>query len=96
MAYIFQIIVIFVEKIKNTKMKSKVLITLALSLLITGAYAQKIDRRLTSLIEQPAACRAQGKSNIDMQAVSRQISVKFNADGTVKSMSAIATLKKGT
>lgn len=47
-------------------MKSKVLITLALSLLITGAYAQKIDRRLTSLIEQPAARRAQGKSNIDM------------------------------
>lgn len=43
MAYIFQIIVIFVEKIKNTKMKSKVLITLALSLLITVAYAQKID-----------------------------------------------------
>lgn len=77
-------------------MKSKVLITLALSLLITGAYAQKIDRRLTSLIEQPATRRAQGKSNIDMQAVSRRISVKFNADGTVKSMSAIATLKKGT
>ena len=66
-------------------MKSKVLITLALSLLITVAYAQKIDRRLTSLIEQPAARRAQGKSNIDMQAMSRRISVKFNADGTVKS-----------
>ncbi len=61
-------------------MKSKVLITLALSLLITVAYAQKIDRRLTSLIEQPAARRAQGKSNIDMQAVSRRISVKFNAE----------------
>ena len=77
-------------------MKSKVLITLALSLLITVAYAQKIDRRLTSLIDQPAARRAQGKSVIDVQAVSRRISVKFNADGTVKSMSAIATLKKGT
>lgn len=76
-------------------MKSRVFITLALSLLMTAAYAQKIDQRLTSLVEQASARRAQGKSPIDMEAVSRQISVKFNADGTVKSMSAIATLNEG-
>ena len=68
-----------------------------LALLTVGqmAIAQKIDKWLTELVQQPTTQhRVQGK-DISREAVTDRISVKLNDDGTVCSMSAIATLKKG-
>ena len=68
---------------------------LALTMMVTGAYAQKVDQRLTRLVEQSGRRLVQGQRPVKPQAVKRQIAVFFNADGTVSSMSAIATLKEG-
>ena len=76
-------------------MKKGILISLALLLMLTGAYAQKIDQRLTGLVEKSALRRAQGAEPLDPKAVNKTIAVSFNADGTIASFSGIAILKEG-
>ena len=80
-------------------MKKKVLVkmvmVLALLLMASGVYAQKIDGRLTELVQQSAARRAQGLSPLDAKGVNKEISVRFNADGSIRTLSAFATLKEG-
>ena len=68
-----------------------------LALLTVGqmAMAQKIDQRLTRLVEQPNIHNAQRPRILNPKAIEQRMAVDFNADGTVSSMSAIATLKKG-
>jgi hypothetical protein len=75
--------------------RSRFLLVLALLLTVTGAFAQKIDKRLTNLLEQTASRRAQGLAPLNIQGIKETFSVSFNADGTLKSISAIATLKEG-
>lgn len=76
-------------------MKRKLIMILALLTVGQMAIAQKIDKWLTELVQQPTTQhRVQGK-DISREAVTDRISVKLNDDGTVCSMSAIATLKKG-
>ena len=76
-------------------MKSRQLMIMALLLVVAGANAQKIDQRLTRLVEKNEARRAQCVITQNPQALKQQIAVVFNADGTPRSMSAIATLKEG-
>ena len=57
--------------------------------------AQKIDQRLTELVQQPAALYRTQAQAINHKALTDRIDVTLNVDGTVSSMSAIATLKKG-
>ena len=73
----------------------KLLMTIALSLILTGAYAQKIDQRLTLLVEQPNQRRAQGKSVLDTAEIKKNINVTFHPDGMVERITVIATLKPG-
>ncbi len=75
--------------------KIRLQLLFALLLLMTGAYAQKIDQRLTNLVNQVSLRRAQGLHPIDAKAVNRSMAVDFNADGTIRAFSAIATLNKG-
>ena len=76
-------------------MKMKVMMTLLALLLTVGVNAQKIDQRLTQLVEQSAQRRAQGAEPLDPKAVNKTIAVSFNADGTIASFSGIAILKDG-
>lgn len=61
--------------------------------------AQRIDSRLTSLVSRPSLTthRAQAVAprKFDPEAVLRDISVTFNPDSTIASLSAIARMKKG-
>ena len=59
------------------------------------AQAQKIDSRLTELVQQSVSRRAQGLAPLDAKAVNKEIAVRFNADGSINTLSAIATLKAG-
>ena len=59
------------------------------------AQAQKIDSRLTELVQQSVSRRAQGLAPLDAKAVNKEIAVRFNADGSINTLSAIATLKEG-
>jgi hypothetical protein len=68
---------------------------MALLLMATGINAQKIDQRLTRLVEKVQTRRAQGAEPLDPQAVNKTIAVSFNADGTIASFSGIAILKDG-
>jgi len=71
-------------------------ISVLLFLLVSaGAGAQKVDQRLIRLVEHAAASRAQSGHPDGAKALSSQIPVKLNADGTVSTLSAIATLEKG-
>ena len=76
---------------------AKVLVMMmALLLLVTGINAQKIDQRLTRrLVEKVQTRRAQGLRPMDAKAVNKTIAVDFNADGTIRAFSAIATLNEG-
>ena len=76
-------------------MKMKVMMTLLALLLTVGINAQKIDQRLTQLVEKSAQRRAQGAEPLDPKAVNKTIAVSFNADGTIASFSGIAILKEG-
>lgn len=76
-------------------MKRKILILVAMSLLATGVLAQKIDQRLTQLVEQSKMHRAQGVSALDTVEIKKDINVTFRTDGTVDRLSVIATLKPG-
>lgn len=73
----------------------KVMMTLLALLLTVGMNAQKIDQRLTQLVEKSAQRRAQGAEPLDPKAVNKTIAVSFNADGTIASFSGIAILKEG-
>ena len=64
-------------------------------LMVAGVSAQKIDQRLTGLIEQVNTRRAQGQRPVDAEAVNKTMVVDFNADGSIRAFSAIATLKDG-
>ena len=68
-----------------------------LALLTVGqmAIAQKIDQRLTRLVERTNTHSAQRQCPINPKAIKQKMAINFNADGTVSSMSAIATLKEG-
>ncbi len=68
---------------------------LALSLAVSGVFAQKIDQRLTRLVEQSVTRRAQVQNPIDQKSVKQRLSVSFKADGTLNTISAFATLKEG-
>ena len=73
----------------------KIMMTLLALLLTVGMNAQKIDQRLTRLVEKSAQRRAQGAEPLDPKAVNRTIAVIFNADSTIAAFSAIAMLKEG-
>ena len=75
-------------------MKKSILMMMALVLMVSGAFAQKIDQRLTRLVEQTAQRRAQGLVPLDAKAVNKSIAVDFNADGSIRAFSAIGTLNK--
>ena len=68
---------------------------MTLLLVVAGVNAQKIDQRLTRLVEKSDTRSGNNRITQSPQAVKQQIAVEFNADGTPCSMSAIATLKKG-
>ena len=76
-------------------MKKMLFMTLTLLLVVAGVDAQKIDQRLTHLVEEVNARRAQGQRPIDAEAVNKSIAVRFNSDGTIRSLSAIGLLKEG-
>lgn len=76
-------------------MKNGILLMMALLLMVAGVSAQKIDQRLTGLVEKVAQRRAQGQRPIDAQAVNKSIAVMFNADGSIRSLSAFGLLKEG-
>ena len=63
--------------------------------MLTGAYAQKIDQRLTGLVNQVAQRRAQGQSPVSAEEVNKWIAVMFNTDGSIRTLSAIGMLKEG-
>ena len=73
----------------------KVLIIMTQLLVVASVNAQKIDQHLTRLVEKSDTRSGNNRIILSPQAVKRQIAVVFNADGTPRSMSAIATLKKG-
>ena len=56
----------------------KVMMTLFALLLTVGINAQKIDQRLTQLVEKSAQRRAQGAEPLDPKAVGKTITVSFN------------------
>ena len=68
---------------------------MTLLLVVVGVNAQKIDQRLTRLVEKSVQRRAQGAEPLDPQAVNKTIAVSFNVDGTIESFSGIAILKDG-
>ena len=47
------------------------LLTATLFLTMTGAFAQKIDQRLTNLVNQVTQRRAQGLNPLDAKAVNK-------------------------
>ncbi len=77
-------------------MKSSVknLLILAMLLGTSNAWAQKIDQRLTKLVEQTSKSRGIAEDPVDLKVAQKQIAINMNADGTINSLSAIAILKK--
>ena len=76
-------------------MRKRVIWMLTLLLVVTGVFAQKIDSRLTRLVEQVNTRRAQGLRPLNVDAAKKSIAVRFHADGSIKDLSAIGLLKKG-
>lgn len=64
-------------------MKRSILYLIAL-LMMTGANAQKIDQRLTRLVEKSDTRSGNNRMTQSPQAVKRQIAVAFNADGSTR------------
>ncbi len=74
----------------------KIYVSLFLLLLTSVMMsAQKVDQRLTRLVEKAAQRRAQGLAPLDPKAVNKTIAVSFNADGSIAAFSGIAMLKNG-
>jgi len=71
------------------------LLTLVLLLTSLSLSAQKVDQRLTRLVEQVSQRRVMGLTPLDAKAVNKTIAVSFNADGTIAAFSGIAMLKDG-
>ena len=74
----------------------------ALLLMVTGASAQKIDTRLTDLVNKSAAVhanRASARSAANREAFQKKVkenyNVDFNNDGSVRMLGVTAYLKKG-
>lgn len=80
---------------KQVEVRKWFVLVLALLLLATGVNAQKVDQRLTRLVEKYGTRSAQNLITQSPQAVKRRIAVEFNADGTLRSVSAMARLKQG-
>ena len=80
---------------KQVEVRKWFVLVLALLLLATGVNAQKVDQRLTRLVEKNGTRSAQNRITQSPQAVKRRIAVEFNADGTLRSVSAMARLKQG-
>ncbi len=72
--------------------KIRLAIILFLLMLVTGIDAQKIDRQLTNLVTKS---NTRGAKHVDLKAVQKRIAISLNPDGTLRSLSAIATLKPG-
>ena len=81
----------------TTNMMKKIFISLSLLLLTSlSVSAQKIDQRLTKLVEPTALHRTRGTAlPFAPKDVNKSIAVDFRADGTIAALSAIATLKEG-
>jgi len=62
------------------KRKRSLILMMTLLLVVEGVNAQKIDQRLTRLIEQVNARRAQGQRPVNAEAVNKTMVVDFNAD----------------
>ena len=65
-------------------MKAKLFLTMMTLLLVAGVNAQKIDQRLTRLVERNDTRSAQNRITLNPQTVKQQIAVDFNADGTTR------------
>lgn len=79
-------------------MKKKYFVLFSLFMTAFTIHAQQIDPRLTSLVTRPSATRSaqsEAPRKFDPETVRRDINVTFNPDSTVRSLSAIAILKKG-
>lgn len=76
-------------------MMRKYICLMTLLLVVAGVNAQKIDQRLTGMVEQVNTRRAQGQRPIDAKAVNKSIAVRFNTAGSIRSLSAIGMLKEG-
>lgn len=76
---------------KLETMKRNLLTILTLFLVVLGGDAQVIDQRLTRFVERANTRTATVKKNINSD-----IAVFYHADGSIKSLSAIATLKSGS
>ncbi|MCR4583696.1 MAG: S8 family serine peptidase [Prevotella sp.] len=68
---------------------------LFLLMLVTGVDAQKIDRQLTDLVAPTANSSTRAAKPVDLRAVKKRLAISLNPDGTLRSLSAIATLKPG-
>lgn len=80
----------------------RIVFSLFLLLMMTGASAQKIDTRLTDLVNKSAAVhanRASVRSTANREAYQRKVkenyNVDFNTDGSVRMLGVTAYLKKG-
>lgn len=74
--------------------KNFILFSLLLSTSLTVS-AQKIDQRLTRLVEQTSEHHTRGEASRAPKAVDRTIAADYNADGTIATLSVIATLNEG-
>jgi hypothetical protein len=68
---------------------------MTLLLIVAGVNAQKIDQRLTGLVEKVNTRRAQGQRPIDAKAVNKSIAVRFNADGSTRVKRAVVVKEDG-
>ena len=57
--------------------------------------AQKIDQRLTRLVEQTSEHHTRGEASNAPKTVDKTIAADYNADGTIATLSAVATLSEG-
>ena len=74
--------------------KFLLLVTIAI-LAAVNVNAQKIDQRLTGLVERSHATRALGSKASSPKPANKVLAVDYNADGTLKAVSAIGILKEG-
>lgn len=76
-------------------MKIFKLLVMMLCLVAATVQAQTIDQRLIRLVEHATVHRAPGKNPASLEVANTPFAVTYNADGTLRSLSAIATLKEG-
>lgn len=76
-------------------MKRRILMIATMIPLVVGVMAQKIDLRLTQLVEQSKTRGAQGINVLDTAEIKNDFNVTFRTDGTVDRLTVIATMKQG-